>query len=403
MQATTTLGGRPAAGGARDAARVRPLGGLAFDWAMVALSGWGLLGLFADGWAHNHDGATLESFFTPWHAAFYSGVTAVAALTLVALWRNHAAGSPWRAALPDGYLPTLVGEGIFFVGGLGDLLWHELFGIEANVEALLSPTHLTIAVGLGLIVGGPFRAVWRRGEIAGWARQLPMLLSLTFVLSTLTFFLQFAHPFERPLALAGNRPAADTLPLVAPDPALLLVDGALPAADLVQAAGLSGLLLHTTLLAGLLLLVVRRWGARLLPGALTLLVALNALGMAAMRDEWTLVPGALLAGLLAELLLRALRPAAARPRALRLFAAAVPALWAGGYFAALALAGGIWWSVHLWAGAIAMAGIAGWLLSYAFVPPAVPAEERLGPDTDRGFMRVSRKEGEEEYAQRSPG
>lgn len=30
------------------------------------------------------------------------------------------------------------------------------------------------------------------------------------------------------------------------------------------------------------------------------------------------------------------------------------------------------WSVHQWAGAIALAGTVGWLLSYAFVPPRGP-------------------------------
>jgi hypothetical protein len=42
-----------------------------YDWAVVALSVWFLGGLVLDGWAHNHI-PELESFFTPWHAVFYS-------------------------------------------------------------------------------------------------------------------------------------------------------------------------------------------------------------------------------------------------------------------------------------------------------------------------------------------
>jgi hypothetical protein len=50
----------------------------------------------------------------------------------------------------------------------------------------------------------------------------------------------------------------------------------------------------------------------------------------------------------------------------------VPLAYWGAYFLALHLGGGVWWSVHVWAGAIAFGGIAGLLLSYLAVPPAVP-------------------------------
>jgi hypothetical protein len=52
--------------------------GVRFDWVMVALGGWLLGGFYVDGWAQNHLATILESFFTPWHAAFYSGFMAVA-------------------------------------------------------------------------------------------------------------------------------------------------------------------------------------------------------------------------------------------------------------------------------------------------------------------------------------
>jgi hypothetical protein len=47
------------------------------------------------------------------------------------------------------------------------------------------------------------------------------------------------------------------------------------------------------------------------------------------------------------------------------------------YFLALRLTEGIWWSVHVWAGAIVLAGLVGWLVSYLVVPP-------LGPQTEDG-------------------
>lgn len=48
----------------------------------------------------------------------------------------------------------MVGIALFGVAGVGDMAWHEVFGIEANVEALLSPTHLLVIVGAGLFVSG---------------------------------------------------------------------------------------------------------------------------------------------------------------------------------------------------------------------------------------------------------
>jgi hypothetical protein len=53
----------------------------------------------------------------------------------------------------------------------------------------------------------------------------------------------------------------------------------------------------------------------------------------------------------------------------------VPLLWSSIYFLALHLIHGIWWSVHVWAGVIGVAGLVGWLVSYLVVPPAVPPVE----------------------------
>jgi hypothetical protein len=54
-------------------------------------------------------------------------------------------------------------------------------------------------------------------------------------------------------------------------------------------------------------------------------------------------------------------------RAARLFAFALPALLFAFYFVAARLIG-IWWAVHLWAGAIILSGLMGWLVSYLLLP-----------------------------------
>ena len=48
------------------------------------------------------------------------------------------------------------------LGGAGDIVWHTLFGIEAGIEALLSPTHLLLAFGGAVAVSGPLHAIWHR-------------------------------------------------------------------------------------------------------------------------------------------------------------------------------------------------------------------------------------------------
>jgi len=50
----------------------------------------------------------------------------------------------------------------------------------------------------------------------------------------------------------------------------------------------------------------------------------------------------------------------------------VPVLLYAAYFAALLATDGTYWSVHLWAGTILLAGVTGWLLSLLATPPPFP-------------------------------
>jgi len=203
-----------------------------------------------------------------------------------------------------------------------------------------------------------------------------MVLSLAWLLSTCIFWTMFAHPLSRPWAAAGNRPTALVWPLVAHTPRLLTQDGGVFSLDVAQMLGIDDVRRHTVLLMGVIGLTVRRWGWRLPRGSLTLVFTLNASLMGCMRDQPGLIPVAVLAGLAADGLLRQLKPSGSRVRALRLCAAGVPLRWASGYVLALHRTHGIWWSVHVWAGAIVLAGLVGWLVSSLVVPPLGPTAER---------------------------
>ena len=325
-----------------------------FDWWIVLLSGWMLAGLYVDGWAHRHI-RDLDTFFTPWHGVLYSGFIAVFAFFGIILVRNHARGWPWHESMPAGYGLSVVGLFVFAGGGVGDLIWHTLFGIEVDLEALLSPTHLILAIGAVLIGAGPFRAAWRRTDRhtpASLIDLLPMLLSLTYGLSILTFFTQFAHSFVHPWA-AGPRPEA---------------------AFFMQSLELTGILVQSAFMIGLILLIVWRWT---LPfGSLTLVFTLNSFLMSTLEEHLHFVSVGILSGLIADGLAHWLKPAKERSWNFRLFAAAVPAIFYTTYFLVVGLTDGIWWSIHMWTGAIVLAGIVGWLLSYLIVPPAMHGVRR---------------------------
>jgi hypothetical protein len=321
----------------------------ALDWWMTLCAGVMLVGLYLDGWAHRHI-PNLETFFTPWHGVLYAGFFATFGLLGAVAWKHHARGWPWAESVPAGYGLSLIGMLLFFAAGIGDLIWHTLFGIEARLDALLSPTHLILAVGGTLIGAGPFRAAWRRptSDTVRLRDLLPMLLSLTFGWSILTFFTQFAHSFVRPLA-AGAEPQATFYP---------------------QALELAGILLQSAIMMGVILLIMLRW--RLPFGSLTVALTLNAAFVTMLETRFGFIAVGLLAGVIGDLLLQRWRPSADRPVAFRLFAGALPAIYYAAYFLGLMLTSGVWWAVHLWTGAIVMAGLAGWLISYLLLPPNHP-------------------------------
>ncbi len=349
----------------RTSVRERLVSTLAFDYLIAVLSAFFVAGVYLDGWAHQHI-PTLETFFTPWHAALYGGFGLVAAALVVTAARNWLRGQALANVRPAGDDLSLLGVIIFMVGGVGDLIWHTLFGIEANVEALLSPTHLILVTGMILIVTGPLRAAWHRAGVEkNWKALLPMVLSLTYTLSMFAFFTQYAHPFGATYAAVPHEP----------------FNGNDNGIFYNQAVGILSILVQTAILMGLVLLAVRRWS---LPfGSLALVLGVSTLLMTLMRYNATtdqnlstgivpLIAVALLGGLAGDVLLARLKPSAERPLEFHLFAFAMPVMLYALYFAAIEFfGGGVWWSIHLWAGVIFLAGIVGFLLSYAMLPPQV--------------------------------
>src|SRR5438045_978437 len=131
------------------------------DLITLGVSLWLVGGIFLDGWAHTNL-VLLESFFTPWHAVLYSGYLAVVVHMGWLIGRRSGTRTiaDFIAAIPRGYELGLVGALMFGVAGVGDMLWHLAFGIEQNLAALLSPTHLVLFLSAILMLTCPLRAAW---------------------------------------------------------------------------------------------------------------------------------------------------------------------------------------------------------------------------------------------------
>lgn len=149
-----------------------------------------------------------------------------------------------------------------------------------------------------------------------------------------------------------------------------------------QGFGAAGILIAAALLAGIVSVARRR--GRLPFGTYTVLVAVPAAMATVLSDEYRFIPGAIVAGVLADLAARAW-PAGRSRVGDALVAFLVPALFFAGYFATVALTTGIGWSIHLWLGAIVIAGVIGLFLDELGHGPAIPVAEQMDDDV-RGVI-----------------
>lgn len=336
------------------------------DLLTVAFGAWLIGGLFVDGWAHSNEKP--ETFFTPWHLAFYSGFGATAAWICSRVWRHR--------GVPAGYGIGVAGVALFAAGGVADLVWHSVFGIEVDLEALLSPSHTVLFLGALLFLTSPLRAAWSdpsSRRMVSLHDFLPALLSTALATATVAFFYMMFSPF-----LTGAA-TAEPYRFIAAELDPEGFGGWLT--EEVQLEGFAAVLITTVILMTPTLLLLRRW---LLPaGSLTLLFG-SVCALVASIEAFDLGETAfagLVAGVAGDVLVRRLRPSPSRPGALRVFAAAVPAVLWLAYFGLLATFYSVGWTVELWAGITGMAALTGLGLTLLVAPPAVPPEADT-PDDD---------------------
>lgn len=318
----------------------------------VAFGAWMIAGLFIDGWAHDNNQP--ESFFTPWHGILYSGFLASTGAAIWSMRRHRDLAGPVRARVPVGHGLTLASLVVFGLGGLGDLVWHETFGVEVGVEALVSPTHLLLLIGGLVLLTAPVRSAWRTDGSPGTLKEfLGPLLSVTFAVAVVGFFLVYLSPFvnraaasefERRPGVPHDHPATDP-------------------AELLQLVGIGSILMTTVIVVIGMQLVLRRWQDPP-KGSFTLMLGIAVILFVAL-DEFaqpTLMFVGIIAGAAADAAVRRLPAWAAG-------GVAALALWAAYFGLAAAFEGGVAWTAELWTGATVLAAVVACGIGLAANPP----------------------------------
>jgi hypothetical protein len=323
---------------------------------LVGLVGlWLAAGFLLDSWAHLH--VPVETFFTPYHATFYGAMVVGTLILAVFARRNSRLGFTGLDVLPAAYQSALWGVPVFFAGGIGDLIWHTFFGVEDRVEAVTSPTHLIIGLGVLLVVGAPIRSALQQRTVL---RTLRAQLPLIFAFAT---WLEFIHLGT---AYAFDPGAAQ---MYAPPDGVAYGPDYFTNTTFVlfkTGSGIAIVILQSLVLMGVCVWMVARFALR--PGALTILFVLgNGMIAAALTNDTpilaTYLAMSLVAGLTGDLIVARLHPSRSRPVAFGLFGALVPGAYYGTYFLFTALTGGFWWSWTLTLGAIVWSMLCGFALT----------------------------------------
>jgi hypothetical protein len=331
---------------------------LRFDYAVAICSVWISSGFFVDAWAHGH--VPVETFFTPYHAVFYSGMLAMA-IVIALFWSRH-------RGFPRGYRLALLGIPIFLLAGVGDLLWHLLLGIEEGVDALLSPTHQALGLGIFFVASGPIRSVlFDRARSTTLARQLPLVLSLAAWL-TLAHF-GTAYAFDPGAGHANAPPAIDG--------ASRTYFTALAIGYYKSSVSVLILLLQAAFMTGFALWMIS--SIHLRAGSFTLFYVIgNTAAAAAFTNQTplllTTIVQSLAAGIVADAFVARYDPQPDRPAPYRAFAICLALTYSGTYLLVTALASGpLWWDWNVSLGAWIWTGVIAFGMTYVGLARRRPA------------------------------
>jgi hypothetical protein len=292
-------------------------------------------GTYLDGWAHTHLISGEEGFLTPWHGILYTG------------WLG-AAGWIFRHRDLPGYRVGLIGAIGFGLGGVFDFAWHTAFGIEVNMEALLSPPHLFLVANHLLMISAPLLAAWSSDlpRRVGWRDFTPAAMSLIAGVALVSFITPYGSPFNDHV------------------PSVLFSQGEFAAESRFRLAQEDGVLtfwVSTLIYLAPLLAILKRWRPPF--GTATLMMGVSAVGVMVV-DPLLLgapilaLPG-IVAGVFADILIAELDPRPERRKQLLAFGALTPLPLVGLSLLAVDLEWGLGWGVHFVTGSVVVASLVG--------------------------------------------
>ena len=326
------------------------------DFLVSVCALWSACGFLLDTWAHGH--VPVETFFTPYHGVAYSGIFAGAAV--IAIYGI-------RGAIPRSYRIPILGIPLFILSGLGDLAWHTFLGLEEGVDAVLSPTHMGLGIGILLISSAPIASALRnRAELRTLWDQVPLIFSLAAWIELLHF--GTAYAFD-PGAGQINAPPP-TAPFT-PDYLTALSIGYYK-----LGTGVLIVIFQSLLMAGFALFAGARFPLR--PGALTLMYLLgNFATAAAFTNDTPLLVTVLAmsaaAGITGDAIMTRMRRAPGI-RTYQLLGVCVPAVYFAVYFIVTGATERLWWDWNVTLGAIIWAAGVGFGLSLLTQPHTAHSE-----------------------------
>ncbi len=327
----------------------RPIiAGKRFDLIFCGAVLWLVGGTFTDAWAHNNI-PRLETFWTPWHAILYSGLLVLIASLTTVLVINRRRTSSWRQAIPQGYTLVYLALPLMVLDGLADMTWHLLFGVEQNLDALFSPTHLTGIVCISLFATGPLYSMYIR-------RVVPSTFSDYFLLATAVLipYVLLVNILQSFSVFAQSWPTTTPRDF-----------------SIGQLAGIGGMALHAALFTFFALHVSRFW--KLKPGMFTYILGVVAVCLSVMNQQWFTIPVFILGGMLIDLAYWYLKPSPTRILQMRLFSLVAAAAPYAVYMIWVSVTMPIVWTVHMLIGSVYVLMMLGWGLSYLVYPPQRPA------------------------------
>ncbi|GIF03974.1 hypothetical protein [Actinoplanes siamensis] len=313
-------------------------------WVLLVASAWLVIGLQLDAYAHATT-PELETFWTPWHGVLYSGIAA-SGFTLLWIMRSRLPAIPTYqslVALPNALRLPLAGMASLLVGGGMDTLWHNIFGIEKNLEIFVSPSHELIILGMVLVAMGPaLMTATVPGRLLGAGGA--WLVGVSALFAVLPLHIYSLHASALGFRHLGSGDAV---------PNVFSTDGQL----------VHGYLFSTVLLLVPILMIGRRW--RLPIGLPTALVSVPALLMHLMFDSeapWWPQLTVAVAAPVAELALRVANRLVALPVTARwalLGLIAPPVVWGAVLLVGQLRTGTVGWNIHMVSGLLTLTALTG--------------------------------------------